>query len=728
MNLRRTALAWLGVLLIAIGILVLAPIGRGVLFTTHQPYDDEGYVAWTLLQFAQGIPLYTEVFTQYGPLPYVLGWLQFNLGADFTTEAIRWTTLALWLGACAALAGLAWRVGGRMVWAPASLVVSFLTLSLGTNEPIHPGHLLAAILAVGTLAVVLLAERRRPGWAAGAAGAMVAALALTKINVGAFAGMSLVTLLVAGATTGRLRRWLLPAWTAVAVVAPFALVAGQIRSPEFLRLALYAAAGQLAFAAVLRRHPEGLAGLDLRHLLHAAIGGLTVTIPVLGIVILRGTSPADLLEGMLLGPLRMPGVYRYAMPASPLWDVVALLVVVAAGVLLRGGAAAATLESHWIPAVRVCAAVALAAAQFATDPSFEILAGVSLLAWTAAGPGVGSVPASTILASFAALQVLHAYPVMGSQRVWAVALALPLAWRAATGITHALSRSRPGRAVPVALGVAAVLALPGANALVTLAHRNDVRSAAGVALGFPGTRGLLLRMPQALRWRVVGANLTAQEGPVLTLPGMGSLLRWTGRRPPTPAFATHWWSLLPAPHQQKLIEALERNPGIPLVVDRRHLDMLASDGFALSGPALEWIARHYEPAWAIDAYEVHYRRGYAAPPPVWVAATKDGMAEVSLPALPGRRLAGIQLIDAFYPLTPRAIIAWPRLTILRVDSGSDLPVTLPLSLDAPVRLRFPMQIPDQDLPEPLALSFIGTGGTHLGEALFEVPARPLSIP
>ena len=70
-----------------------------MLFSTFMLYDDEGYVLLSLRNFSEHGHLYGGVYTQYGPLPYVLYDLLHRLGLPFTHTAGRCLTLAAWSGA-----------------------------------------------------------------------------------------------------------------------------------------------------------------------------------------------------------------------------------------------------------------------------------------------------------------------------------------------------------------------------------------------------------------------------------------------------------------------------------------------------------------------------------------------------------------------------------------------------------------------------------------------------
>ena len=82
------------------------------MFSAFMFYDDEGYVLISLRNFAEHGHLYRDVFSQYGPFPYVFYYLLHLLGLPLTHMVGRTITLLAWSGAavsCALLARTATR-------------------------------------------------------------------------------------------------------------------------------------------------------------------------------------------------------------------------------------------------------------------------------------------------------------------------------------------------------------------------------------------------------------------------------------------------------------------------------------------------------------------------------------------------------------------------------------------------------------------------------------------
>jgi hypothetical protein len=139
--------------LLLVGTVMLAT-AYGLINTTFMMYDDEGYVLLTYRNFIQGGRLYDDIFSQYGPWPYVyhlaVDWLlptplTHSVGRSLT--AIHWTLTALLVGALAA------RFTRQKLAALPAAFACFGLLWPMSSEPSHPGSLICLLLALGTLLV-----------------------------------------------------------------------------------------------------------------------------------------------------------------------------------------------------------------------------------------------------------------------------------------------------------------------------------------------------------------------------------------------------------------------------------------------------------------------------------------------------------------------------------------------------------------------------------------------
>ena len=80
-----------------------------LLFSTFMIYDDEGYVLFSLKNFAESGGLYERVYSQYGPFFFVFNQALHFAGLQFTNTDGRLLTFACWLGAAGLCAALVWR-------------------------------------------------------------------------------------------------------------------------------------------------------------------------------------------------------------------------------------------------------------------------------------------------------------------------------------------------------------------------------------------------------------------------------------------------------------------------------------------------------------------------------------------------------------------------------------------------------------------------------------------
>src|SRR5688572_28397141 len=159
------------------------------MFSFFASWDDEGYMLVSLRSFRAVGALYTEVYSQYGPLYFVVMDLLFDaLRLPVTHDTGRLVTLGLWTAA-SLLGGLVtWRLTRSAGLGLCVQLLLFRNLQVLHFEPMHPGGLLCYLLTA--VAALPLLHPRRPRLAAALLGVGVAGIALVKINVGAFALLS----------------------------------------------------------------------------------------------------------------------------------------------------------------------------------------------------------------------------------------------------------------------------------------------------------------------------------------------------------------------------------------------------------------------------------------------------------------------------------------------------------------------------------------------------------
>jgi hypothetical protein len=609
----KTRLPLLVLLLASAALTVAAGL---MLFSTFMFYDDEGYVLISLRNFADHGRLYGDVYTQYGPFPFVLYYLLHLLGLPLTHLTERSVTLLAWSGSATLLAGLTWHATRNIAAMLAVLAAVFVYLWIMVSEPSHPGGLIVVTTVImAALGCHWLAHGRWPAWAA-VAGAGCAVLLLTKINVGVFAALSTFSLLVLHSRNDRVRR-----------AAPWVLAAGFALLPYLLTRALndvpwvqtYALVFALSAVAAIGAAARGaVPECGLRPWFAALLGGAAVALVVLGVVLARGTTPAELVQGIILGPLRHPGHFslEFHWPAGA-----AIVAILSLGIflLVRVGALAGSFPTNTLVAgLRLLAAAGLALLIWrfpGISPDNQLFAYAApclwLFLWPLAGAAAPASRAQTWLGLLFLGQWLHVYPVPGSQIAWGTVLAIPLAtigaWDAAAWLARrylTAGRGLPATALVVQLGLLGLAGVTGIR-LADIGRRYlDSRP-----LNLTGAETLRLPDTTTALFRLMAFNAEAHGDLLFSLPGMFSLNLWTGLPTPTLTNVTHWFSLLDETQQQAIIRVLAAHPNACIVVQSEHLNFLRHHHLSPSGPLYDYVMQEFEPAFEVDGFEFRVHRG-----------------------------------------------------------------------------------------------------------------------
>lgn len=727
-----------GVKLVALAVLAVAlgSAGYWLQFTTFMIYDDEGYVLLSLKNYSEGGGLYDRVYTQYGPFPYVWWDLWHRLtGLTFDNVTGRWMSLISWLGVALACAGLVWRTTRSALWSAFTLAGTFSYLWVMINEPAHPGGLIALMIATGTW---LGAETWRSGQTErfAAIGAVIGtALLLTKINVGVFyAGAVFTWLTINGRAAGttRILTWLIALGCAV---LPFLLMRSLFEAPWVRLFALLFTGSALALLLTARTAAQPV--VTTRSWL--LWGGVTLLVFVMicAVVLVRGTSPAALVAGVLLDPLKHPGVYYFAMNWRMGSGVLALVCL--AGAIVWACCGVRARAPAWITlvaCVRLVVAGIFCGTLLQIIPTSQAAWGMSYglsLAWLLVIPlGENRVAAQTRawVAFVLLFQFLHAYPVAGSQLnwgtfLWVTLLALGLHDAAPVLVGHLKSITAHRWRLAGAAAVASVT-LFCSTRFVSLGW---TRYSESEPLGLRGAETLRLPHDFTHALRIVDKNLALHGDVLFSLPGQFSANLRTGLPTPTPVNVTHWFSLLNETQQQAIIARLEQAERPLLLVQRESLDYLEEHGFAVDGPLHRWLMATFERSFAVDGYEVWVRRGRALAPldTARLSLLEDDLARPALTIY--RRsetesIARIELCDVSRPDQPLLTLDANNTRIAITPVGLDgQPIgairnaTFPLFLDGLARVE--LQLPPiyvQGGWSRLLLRLRDASGSELGRA------------
>jgi len=595
------------------------------IFSQFAPYDDEGTLLVTLRAFADGDTLYRDVYSIYGPFYYELfGGLSALSGHSIDTNTSRMLVIVVWI-ATSLLYGISsqW-LTGRLMLGAAGTVVSFGALYVLIGEPMHPQGLCALLLAGFTVLVVLGPGRdaRRLG---AAAGALLAALMLTKVNLGGFAVAGVA--LAAAFTLPLPRRFAWLRWPVlVAFLAlPPAIAARDLDTGWVRELIAIESSAALALAIAAwpllprsgdQRDPLG------RWLVAAVAGFAAATVAILVATLLTGVGTADLYDGVVREAVRVRDVLVTPPPLSRFVLAAAILAMLAAGIMVRFGSTWER-QGPWLGLLRVGAGLAIwialarqlpdALGTVARNPDALPL----VLAWLAAIPVAGlREPAfkrfmRVLFPALAIAGALQVYPVAGSQLGIAAVSFVPVgALCIADGLAslRAWSGARGGwvdeRFNLVGVATVAVVAALGAVAIVRPTIDNARAFDAHRSLPFPGAG--MLRLPASeveAYTRLVGLLHANRCATFIGYPNIDSLYLWSGIEPPPPAAPGAWIRALDSERQQRVVDELRASPRPCAIRSYGRAGLWLHDSPPPDRPLVRYIRDEFEPVSTVGEFE-----------------------------------------------------------------------------------------------------------------------------
>jgi hypothetical protein len=651
-----------------------------LLFSQFMPWDDEGYFLLGLRAYRDGGGLYERIRTIYGPFYFeavtgVFGLLR----APLDNVGARWFVACAWIAASLCVQRCVQRITKSRAAGWLAYALSFPILIALGNEPLHPGGLIVVLLASLVLVCSRTTSSARHATAFAIAGALTAAIALTKLNVGAFTVLAFLLFFARSAPIGRVGSVLRVASAIVAPLVPPLLMMPLLARDEFRGFALFVALALVPFGFL----PRIENGHARSRAIAFTLGGLACTAVVLAVCVAGGTSIASLGRSLVIDSSRFVGAYVY----PPLSESSAMLAALALAPLVLG---ALVRWTSWFGStsrtlLRGAAGFAMLALSL-FPPELPMLA--LPLVWVVAARESSRTEAGarTILAALVVFHALHAFPVAGSQvaffsflvpavgaiAVWDAFSDLPESWRERF-------RRASWRAVATLAVVAIVFVSSGA---VAIAPRLWKQYDAQVPLELSGAESIRLpeRRVAALQW--VTANLAHNSDTFVGVPGMHSFYGWTALEPPV-AFYPHTWMLFSDEARQREIADALLATKRPCIVRNRSAIEFWSAGRAPSRGPISDVAQTFRVAGAVGGYELLFPPAASidlvltctpadAPREMLERHGAASAMRLAFPAMPGVRIARIVAVDVQSGaelFDSSAASADRRATILAIEGG-----------------------------------------------------------
>lgn len=511
--------------------------------------NDEGYLMVTLQSFFEGNPLYDTVFTQYGPFYYIYEWLVHSVFfLPVTHDVTRVLCIMHWLIAALVL-GI---TGGVMMRSALAGVFVFMQgivhLTLIANEPGHPQELVVILLALGVLAAAKGINRMGVIMSLGLIGA---ALACTKINVGAFFCFAILAAIQIHAA-GRFARgvWI---WLPIGVssLLPLILMRRHLTEAWCLNYALMAAATIVVTLIVAVRFSRR-GSLGLKSCFQFTGFFLVFSAFFLGVAYLNGSTIYGLLDGLLLTPLKMPSI---ALFPKHVHDGSLLNTLTAVGVAI---VALSCAHSEKVQTILVTAKglfgltgslVLVGNADIQFDFLFPWIWLVMIPSQSDNNQETSEIFPRVFLCLAASWQSLQAYPIAGTQVVIATFLnpiiytvCLYDAFRVAAQkvrFYEQISQLTPRSSIMLqAFGIGVLLSLFTFAWCKPFALQRNYASL--TPLDLPGS-SLIRLLPEATQsHQALSHYLETECDTFITYPGINSYYFWSNKKPPTHLNSTGW--------------------------------------------------------------------------------------------------------------------------------------------------------------------------------------------
>lgn len=598
------------------------------MFTGFSFWDDEGYVLFGIRSLLHGRRLYDDIYSQYGPFYYLAqSIIYLAIRQPLTHDTQRFIGIALWLVSAILWARVVFQLTRSRVWAGLAFFLAVKLLGFFALSAGHPEEICMLLVAAGAVIACGL-DPMRAGRSVAALACIVAALTLTKVNIGLYFAIAISLILLKASTSTpplRFARFLLHAASLILPVALMRTLFGFRWAQEYCLMATLSIAAVLFFG---REITPG-AFLTVRTWWLAALfllaSALVITLPFF----FRGTSPNALLQMTVLQHAGFARNWYIAAPVARrtlLAAVVSLLVIAIAWVQSRREQSVRHGSSSWftriafdylLPVLKAgvglgCLWTTLRSHPYAADAwifghgaPFVWLLLVDPVEGSAGDKRYGLFALCTITAFVS----LYAYPVAGAQVGFTslpIAMVAILLLRDTTlRIANAFFTRLPyRRALQMMPAVASLLVLVLLGRELRAAHREYGDN---VSLNMPGAERIRVtpRVADDYRWMKLNLDSCAA---IYSFPGLFSLYFWTAKESPTNLNMSNSIGLLNEMQQREVTRDLSRQPELCIVYNPELVEFWRRGQDLSRSPLNQYVQVEFQRTAERDGYFIMKRK------------------------------------------------------------------------------------------------------------------------
>jgi hypothetical protein len=578
-------------------------------FMNFAEWDDEGYVMIGLRSFLQGNALYDSVYSQYGPFYYVVeGSLYTLLHLPVTHDAVRASVAVFWLLSAVLCAWAAYWLTRSWILAGLGFTAAIRLLIFFTGSPGHPEEICLVVL-LGILVSASYLSDRAAIWKGCLLGALIAALTLTKINIGAFAALAIGLALLKAMPSGTKQRALFALIALAGLSLPAVILAPLVHQQWAQKTAILLV---LSISAALLvawcTETEQFVTPPLWVASIVAFGVIAVL--VVAIFLARGTTLFAMLYSTVLQYREFAKSWYLPFPVRT--EVVPVLSLMLAIAWVRWSASSSVRKPIIVAfnIIKVFISVAwcfyLRIDQWPAMYNFLIPFSWLVLVPATADTSRKSPFARLALCLLTVLCALYILPVAGAQMAFSLVLTIPLVCVFLDDAKRMLVTALPLGKVVRIVEIAAVVLLLATNAFWARGAALNYRRLKPLLL--PGAEQIHIKAKGVATYRGIRAALQSSCDSYFSMPGIFSLYFWTNTAPPTRLLMSNWIGLLNQTQQQQVVNDLSRVQRLCIVYNPRMVKFWRRGQDLSVSPLARYIYDGFAPSTHVGDYVILVRR------------------------------------------------------------------------------------------------------------------------